>query len=299
MSARTEDWLAYLGSVRTLSPRTVASYRSDLALFEAFLEKEYKGRRACEAASPDDIRNFVASLSMGEYAESSINRALSALKSFFRYCLRFGVSGTDPAAAVQSLKAKRSLPSFLFEDEAALLLSLPAGEDFRALRDRALLEFFYSSGCRLSEVAALGLRALNLGRGEARVRGKGDKERLVFLNAHARRALEAYLPARAKALGKESGESRLFLSLRGKPLSTRGIAFVVERRARESAMGKRISPHTFRHSFATHLMNRGADIRLVQELLGHSSVSTTQVYTHVSLARLKEVYGRAHPHGGE
>ncbi len=291
MLERLEEYLTYLEGVRGLSPRTVRSYREDMERFAAFAGDPPTG-----AVSRDDLRGFVAWLSQKGYSESSVNRMLSGLRGFFAYCLDQGLIGSDPCEGLRSLKAPRRLPEFLFEDEAAAFVELPRGEGFAPARDRALLEFFYSTGCRLSEVTGLEMRALDLERGEARVMGKGSKERIVFLNSKAVASMREYLPLRAVRLRAGGTSERVFLSQRGRPLSDRGAAYIVWRWAAASAQAKKVHPHIFRHSFATHLMDRGADIRLVQELLGHSSVSTTQVYTHVSLERLRKVYGEAHPH---
>lgn len=287
----TGEYLSCLESVRGLSPKTVAAYASDLARFG-----EYLGPRAPESAAAADVRGFVAELSARGSVETSTNRAISSLRGFFAYCVKFGVRDSNPAAGLRGLKAKRSLPGFLFEREAAAFLDIPEGDDFATARDRALMEFLYSTGCRLAEVAGLRAAALSMPRSEARVTGKGSKERIVFLNAKAKKAMAEYLPLRKAKLAGGKDSPFVFLSQKGRGLSARGIAYLVCARARKSMMAKNVHPHTFRHSLATHLLDHGADIRIVQEILGHSSVSTTQIYTHVSLEKLKEVYSQAHPH---
>lgn len=289
--AVVEDYLSYLESVRGLSAKTVAAYASDLGRFGAFM-----GEKPPESAEPSDLRAFVADLSENGFSETSINRAISSLRGFFAYLAQYRGGSANPASGLRGLKAKRSLPGFLFEDEARAFLDVPGPDDFASARDRALLEFFYSTGCRLAEVAGLRLAGLSMSRSEARVTGKGSKERIVFLNDKAKGAMAAYLLHRAQKLGRGGESPFVFLSLKGRPLSTRGIAYLVCARAKASLMAKNVHPHTFRHSLATHLLDRGADIRIVQEILGHSSVSTTQIYTHVSLERLREVYAQAHPH---
>jgi tyrosine recombinase XerC len=286
-------YLEYLESVRGLSPRTVVSYAADLRGFE-----DYLGDKGAKDADALDVRNFMASLSERKYSEKSINRMLSGLRGFYAYCLKFGLAQVDPCLGLKGLKTKRSLPEFLFEDEAGAFMELPAGSGFAAARDRAILEFFYSTGCRLSELTGLRLKGLSMGRGEARVMGKGSKERIVFLNGSAKAAMSEYLALRAakKRNGAADREDAVFLSQKGLPLSERGAAYIVCSWAKRSVQAKNVHPHTFRHSLATHLLNRGADIRIVQEILGHSSVSTTQIYTHVSLERLKKIYSQAHPH---
>lgn len=323
MDRRIEDYLAYLEAVRGLSPRTVRSYREDLDRFETFLSgKDGSGFSMpavdIDAVKAGELRAFTAALVTDGLANSSVNRALSAIRGYYRYRMRYGGLALDPTAELEGLPGRRSLPRFLFEDEMAELIGLAEGNDFRSLRDRALLEFLYSTGCRVAEAAGLGLSRLDLASGTARVRGKGSKERIVFLAPPAKTALSDYLPLRAALMARlgaalsspatgEGDRSRpsseaLFVSSRGRALSTRGIEWIVEGYAERFAAArgtrKRISPHAFRHSFATHLTARGADIRAVQELLGHASISTTQVYTHVDMERLKKVYNQAHPHGG-
>lgn len=297
MHRRIEAYLAYLAAVRNLSPRTVESYGNDLASWEAFLA--LKGRDV-EEASTQDVRGFMAARVQAGFAASSVNRALSAVKGLYRYFQRFpgpGGAGTDPSRDVEGLPAGRPLPRFLFEEEMGELIDSAGGGDFAEVRDRALLELLYSTGCRVSEVAGLRLSDVDLAKGSARVTGKGRKERVVFLADSARKALAAWLPFRRAKAGKDA--PWLFVNARGGRLSTRGIAWLLDRRAVVLGLGKRISPHAFRHSFATHLVGRGADVRVVQELLGHANISTTQVYTHVDLRRLREVYERAHPHGSK
>ena len=294
MSPRTDEYLAYLAAVRSLSPRTVASYGEDLSLYERSL-----GGVPPEDAAPDDVRAFVARLVGDGYASSSVNRALSAVKGFHRYLARYGTAGTNPAVDVESLPGTRKLPRFLFEEEMAEFIARASGDGFAGARDLAILETLYSTGCRVSELAFLRLDAVDLGAGRARVRGKGAKERVVFLSGPAVDAIRGWLPYREARVAKAAARGEnpwLFLNARGGRLSARGIEYLVEGYASSHPGGKRPSPHAFRHSFATHLVGRGADIRVVQELLGHENVSTTQVYTHVDIARLRDVYERAHPH---
>ncbi len=314
-----EAYLAYLQAVRGLSPRTVDSYREDLVRYSDFL-----GERGADEAEANDLRSFAASLIAEGKATSSVNRALSALRGYYRYLVRFGSLAVDPSRDVEGFGVRRNLPRFLFEDEAAAFISLADGGDFRGTRDRAILEFLYSTGCRVAETSALRLDRIDLEGGTARVIGKGSKERVVFLADKARAALFAYLPFRDALLNRtgaalkagggprampEPGETTrtrssggtpwFFLNSKGGRLSERGIEWLIEGYASRAGIGKRISPHTFRHSFATHLVGHGADIRVVQELLGHSSVSTTQIYAHVDMERLRKVYDQAHPHGGK
>lgn len=331
MPRKTEEYLAYLASVRGLSPRTVEAYGRDLGLLEEFLgvktstdgtdyiDRSQKGRGThpsssassvksvdspshpgsagrAEEASTADLRAFIADLAGRRQASASVNRALSSLRGFYAWLLRFGVRKDDPSAPIVGAKCGRALPEFLFPEEAEALVESPIGDSFADFRDRALLEFFYSTGCRLSELCSLRLKDLSLARGEARVMGKGMKERIVFLNAHCVEALRAWLEKRKEGLRGRDDPSFVFLSQRMEPLSARGAAWLVRALATRASAARKVHPHTFRHSFATHLLDNGADIRVVQELLGHASVSTTQIYTHVSLERLRSVYRDAHPH---
>lgn len=300
MSSLIDSYLAYLGSIRSLSPRTVAAYGNDLRLFSALVEG---AGRSVEAAEPADVRDFIASLVRDGYMSSSVNRALSAVKGFYRYLLRYGHASTNPAKDVESLPMARTLPAFMFEDEMAEFIDGSPDDGFAGARDRAIFETLYSTGCRVSELAGLTPADVDLRAGRARVTGKGSKERVVFLSDTARAAIEAWLPYRsARLAGMGEDEARhfgFFLNAKSGPLSTRGIAYIVERRMAASGRSRRLSPHGFRHSFATHLVGRGADIRVVQAMLGHRNISTTQVYTHVDMARLREVYDGAHPHAGK
>ena len=293
MSTSTEAYLAYLGAIRSLSPRTVEAYRDDLRLYVASC---LTGGCEPEEAKPSEVRDFVAGLVRSGYAVSSINRALSAVKGFYRYLLRFGSLQTNPAKDVESLPMARSLPEFLFEAEMQEFIEYGSDDGFSGSRDKAIFETLYSSGCRVSEISGLRLPDIDLARGRARVKGKGSKERSVFLSAKAVEAIKVWLPYRSSRLSGELDETHLFLNAKSGPLSSRGIAYIVDRRAMASGQRKRLSPHAFRHSYATHLVGRGADIRVVQALLGHENISTTQIYTHVDMARLRAVYDDAHPH---
>jgi integrase/recombinase XerC len=296
MDARLEEYLAYLGAVRGLSPRTLRSYRED---FESFEKHFAKGD--IDLASASDLRAFAASLVTEGKAGSSVNRALSALRGYFRYRVRFGGLAVDPSRDVEGLPSRRPLPRFLFEEEASAFLGLPKGEGFGPSRDRAILEFLYSTGCRVAEASNITLDRLDLEGGSARVMGKGSKERVVFLAGPAKAAVGDYLPLRSERLKRLNGakgeKEYLFVNARGGRLTERGIEWIIQGYSDRSGTLRPVSPHAFRHSFATHLVGRGADIRVVQELLGHASVSTTQVYAHVDMERLRKVYEQAHPHG--
>lgn len=296
MDRKLEEYLDYLGTVRGLRDRTLRVYREDLEKFEDYLS-------GADADSQDasSLRSFAAGLVSQGKAGSSVNRALSTLRGYYRYRVKFGELASDPGREVENLPAERSLPRFMFEDETAAFLSTMDGGRFADLRDRALLETLYSTGCRVSELAGLRLAAIDRQNGCTRVTGKGGKERLVFLGRKSLSALAAYLPSRSSRIARLSGGDHgfLFVNVRGAPLSVRGIQKLLEKRRLAAGMRTKISPHAFRHSFATHLVAAGADIRVVQEMLGHSSVSTTQVYAHVDMERLRKVYELAHPHGAK
>ena len=291
-----DRYLEYATSVRGLSERTVEAYRRDLRRFAAFLgeyELEWDDLRS------RDVRSFLSSLLREELKERSVNRALSSVKGFYAFCQKFEYCEANPFSSVGGVKRGKGLPEVMSEEETARLLEMPE-HDYLGSRDRALLELLYSTGCRVSEVTAMDVKDVACSGKSIRVYGKGNKERYVFLGAPAREALSMYMQMRPRHTveGNADAQKALFLNAGGRRLSQRGLADILSRYVRRSGMGKKISPHTFRHSFATHLLDRGVDIRVVQELLGHSSVSTTQVYTHVGVERLKEVYRRAHPHGG-
>jgi len=293
MSTTTEAYLAYLGAIRSLSPRTVEAYRDDLRLYEASCAA---ASHTVDTADPADVREFVATLVRSGYASSSVNRALSAVKGFHRYLVRFGLAPLNPAKDTESLPMARTLPDFMFEGEMADFIESAPDDGFSGSRDRAIFETLYSTGCRVSELSGLCLADLDLEAGRARVTGKGSKQRTVFLSGPAIDAIKAWLPYRNARLKRTVDQDRLFLNAKAGPLTTRGIAFIVEKRLVKSGTRKHISPHGFRHSFATHLVSNGADVRVVQALLGHENISTTQIYTHVDIARLRAVYDGAHPH---
>ncbi len=294
-SERDEEYLAYLESVRNLTGSTVRAYRRDIGDFLAWV---WQNQDEDDDIDRDTVRAYIAHLTRDGFSRASINRMLSALKGFFRFLVKHNVLETSPAAEIRSLKGSGDLPGFLFDEEVENLLGI-TGDDFKSLRDRAIFEILYSTGCRLAELTAVDLRDVEIGRGRMLVHGKGRKDRLVFLGDRAVRALLAYLPAR-EALLKRRGMDELralFLNAQGRRLTGRGVALILEKRIQEAGITKHASPHTLRHTFATHLLERGADIRVVQELLGHAKLSTTQVYTHLDLGRLKRIYAEAHPHG--
>lgn len=297
---------AGLKSIRNLASATQAAYERDLQSFF-----DWYARQRLDPATPipadaaaflsafdlADIRAWISHCTRAGLKARSINRSLSALKSFFRLQIRLERLSGSPLDGIRTLKTARHLPSFLFENEVEDLVAVQ-GDGFPALRDSALFETLYSTGCRVSELVGMSLRRMDLARGRILVVGKGRKERFVFIGQDARERLERYLEAREVFLASRGQKhDRLWVNQQGGPLSVRGVQLILEKRQRQTGAAHQVSPHGLRHSFATHLMDHGADIRVVQELLGHANISTTQVYTHLGINRLKNIYQQAHPHG--
>jgi len=288
MKEGIEQFCRYLEVERNASAHTVAAYRSDLEQFAAFAAGQ--GVPAPEAVDHLMIRRYLAQLHKG-LAKSSIGRKLSALRALFRFLLRQGRLEKNPAELVGTPKKEQRLPFHLNIDQVTALVTAPAESSGLPLRDRAVLETLYSCGIRVSELTGMNVGDLDLAGGLARVLGKGGKQRLVPVGACAREALRAYLDER----GAPPPLAPLILNARGGRLTRRSVARIVDAHMLLIAAMRKVSPHTLRHTFATHLLEGGADLRAIQELLGHASLSTTQKYTHVSIDRLMEVYDRAHP----
>ena len=278
-----------------MSPHTLRNYALDLRQFLDFFQ-ESREDASLKAVAYPDLRAFLAQALKGR-RKSTVARKLSALRTFFKYLQRQGVVEVNQARLAPSPKLEKHLPHFLTVDEAFHLLDTAGGLDFGACRDRAILEVFYGGGLRLAELAGLNLPDLDLKEGMLRVWGKGAKERLAFLGQPAREALKEYLPRRLAQLDRTGAaeQKALFLNRRGGRLSSRSVARLVEKWARLAGLSQALTPHGLRHSFATHLLEGKADLRTVQELLGHSSISTTAHYTHLNLDYLMEEYDKAHP----
>jgi integrase/recombinase XerC len=285
------EYLSYLVSVRGVSRRTVEAYGRDLTHFGSYCDNA--GIRP-EEASPHEVRSFIADQSAEGIASVSVNRALSSIRGYYRWLIRFGRREDNPCGDLRNLKSPKTLPSFLWEGEMAGFAELPdtAGILWPA-RDKALILVMYSGGLRISELASLSLKQLDADFSGGRVIGKGDKERQIFFSDEARAALLDYLPERKANVKAPESTDKLFVSRKGRALSIPGVRWIISRYAELSGLGKNIHPHSLRHSFATHLVNSGCDVRVVQELLGHASLSTTQRYTHVDIERLKKVYAQA------
>lgn len=291
-----ERFLRYLKAERNASALTIKSYREDLESLMRFLQGD-----DAEPPEPDrigllDLRGYVSALHEAGYAKTSVSRRLASMRSFFRFAQREGWVVQNPAKPLRNPRPDRRLPHVLSNDEVAQLLSAPAASESAGKRDRAILETMYSAGLRVSETVGLGDADLDLGAGLIRVRGKGKRERLAMLGSHANRALRDWLAMRQLHPTEDRPGARpVFTNRFGRRLTTRSVARMLEKYLALTGLDSRTSPHTLRHSFATHLLDRGADIRSVQELLGHRSLVTTQIYTHVSTAGLREAYEKAHP----
>ena len=289
-------FLDYLRDQRHLSEHTVRAYASDLRQFGEYLN-ERPGRDLPPGPKEIDtlaVRGFVARLSRSGLGKASIARKLSAVRSFLGHALRDGRIEVNPAEEVPSPRVPRGLPRDLTVDEMFNLLDHIEGDDPAALRDRAILELLYAAGLRVGELTSLDQHDVNLSGGIVRVLGKGGKERLVPFGDKAGKALRAWRE-KSSGLRAKGGEPALFLNLRGGRLTARSVRRILAKRLSEAAVRARVSPHALRHSFATHLLGAGADLRAIQELLGHSSLSTTQRYTHVSTDALMRVYDKSHP----
>jgi integrase/recombinase XerD len=291
------DFLAYLEFERGLSRNTLEAYRSDLAQLGGHLEKT--GGEALTVAH-EDLAAFVAALATGDgvrppVAPATLQRKVACLRSFYRHLRREELRSDDPTAQLRAPREARKLPQVLSRDEVAGLLAQPSGATPAALRDRALLEVMYACGLRASEATALEVADVDLEANILRARGKGSKERLVPIGSAAGRALAAYLQRGRPKLAGDRLEQRLFLNHRGSGLTRQGLYKIVQRHARSAGLASKMSPHTLRHTFATHLLAGGCDLRSLQEMLGHADIATTQLYTHLSADRLKDVYFDAHP----
>ena len=293
----TLDFLATLELERGLSRNTLEAYRSDLQQFGLFL-----GRRDRDPlqATPVDLAAFVSELAIGRdgrppVAPATLQRKIACLRSFYRHLRREQIRDDDPTAELRPPRSPGRLPMVLTRDEVNRLLAQPRGSSPGALRDRALLETMYACGLRATEAITLELSELDLESGILRARGKGSKERLVPVGSAAVAALSDYLQHARRPLVGLGDEPRVFVNLRGGGLSRQGLYKIVQRHAATAGLGGRMSPHTLRHTFATHLLAGGCDLRSLQEMLGHADIGTTQIYTHLTTERLRDVYFDAHP----
>ncbi len=293
-----DSFIHYLDVERNYSTHTVFSYRRDLFhgvdFFAGALGKKDS------LLSPEDLnvslmRSYLGDLFYSGMAKSSISRRLAAWRSFYRYLGREGLVDKNPLKGLTSLKRGKKLPHFLFKDQCAALVESPGGGDPLALRDRALLETLYSSGIRVGELVGLNVENISLSGGELLVMGKGARERVAPLGRYAVEALFLYLETARPRLIRDDGERAVFINCRGGRITDRGVRKIVKKYAGRLGMQHNVSPHTMRHTFATHMLDGGADLRVVQEILGHKNLSTTQIYTHLTRDRLKEIYLKCHP----
>jgi integrase/recombinase XerC len=320
-SGSIAEYLSYLKAVRGLSERTLAAYGKDLERFASYCNNL---GIVPESAGAAGVERFIADLSAERIAAVSVNRALSSVRGFYRWLIRFGRRKDDPSVNIRNLKTPKALPAFLWEGEMAAFAELPEKEGILwPVRDKALILAMYSAGLRISELVSLAMPDIDPFFSGARVLGKGGKERFVFFSDEASAAIREYLPARNARLKVEAGKARadeggkaaavqaragsaaaagaritdkLFISRRGRAISVPGVRWIISRYGDRSGLEKHVHPHALRHSFATHLVNSGCDVRIVQEMLGHASFSTTQRYTHVDMEHLRQAYMKAHPH---
>jgi tyrosine recombinase XerC len=285
MERYIEKFVRYLEVEKNYSPHTVLNYRLDLKEFHAFVKDV-----PAEEIDYLTVRRFLALLKEKKQSARSLSRKLSSLRSFFRFLTREGLVKANPVLAVSSPRTEKHLPSFLTEEETARVIDAAFSTDERGLRDRAILETFYSTGMRISEVVGLNAGDIDFISGTVTVRGKGKKDRLVPIGDAATGCIRRYVASR-----KKRSSEAVFLNKNGARITARGVRNIVAKYLRCAHIAQGVSPHTLRHSFATHLLNRGADLRSVQELLGHANLSTTQIYTHLTTDKLKSVYNKAHP----
>jgi integrase/recombinase XerC len=311
------QFLDYLKLEKHFSDYTVKSYGADLIQFGSFLAGEIGHANAATAGAPTPltpeqvderqlkcepltVREFLAYLYAQNYTKSTTARKLATLRSFFKFLIRRGLLSVNPLSTIRTPKQEKRLPKCLDLEQVQKLLDAPDDNDLLGARDKAMLEVLYSSGIRVSELVELEMSDLDLQEGILRVRGKGRKDRLTPIGSQAIHALQRYFELRSAGGATAGGDAdqRVFLNKHGEALSTRSVRRKLDKYLVEAGLDPGISPHTLRHSFATHLLNNGADLRSVQELLGHQSLSTTQIYTHLTTSRVKEVYDNAHPRAG-
>jgi integrase/recombinase XerC len=296
MRSQIGQFLQYLSVERGASPHTLKGYREDLHALAEYLADGDGRTPSPGSITTNELRGFLSALHDAGYAKTSISRRLASVRSFMKFGQREGWAKSNPAKALRNPRKSRKLPHFLTSDEVGKLLAAPTGDSAAAVRDRAILETLYSAGLRVSELVGLADGDLDFAAGIVRIRGKGKRERLAPIGSYASRALKRWLEKRALSPREKTGrEAPVFTNKFGTRLTTRSVARMLEKCLKETGLDSRTSPHTLRHSFATHLLDRGADIRSVQELLGHKSLVTTQIYTHVSTANLRAAYEKAHP----
>ena len=297
----SSEFLLYLQTVKDFSPNTVTGYREDFKHLSLILG----GTKRLSDVTIEDLRSCIGSLSKRKYSAASVNRFIAAVRGLFSYCKKFNYIPVNTALELKTIKLPKHLPRFMTEGEVDELCDAPQKKEILwESRDHALFEMLYSSGCRVGELASLKMQDFSEGYKSAMVTGKGRKDRRVYFEEDAVAALKQYLSERSARFpaigeGKVKQVDNVFVNQRGTPLTTHGIWYVVSTYSGVEGTNRHMSPHAFRHTFATTMLSEGADVRVVQELLGHASISTTQRYTHISKEHLKEVYNQAFPHSGK
>ncbi len=303
MHSAIAQFLRFLSVERNAAALTIKSYREDLTSLADYLKQAYGRDPAPAEITPLDLRGYVSALHEAGYAKTSVARRLASLRTFYKFAQREGLAASNPAKPLRNPRRDRNLPHFLSSDELGKLLDAPPAATPLGLRDRAILETMYSAGLRVSEVVGINDADLDLAEGLVRIRGKGRRERLAPIGTFAAKALARWLKIRKSSPtltrraseGSSAASVPIFTNRFGNRLTTRSVARLLLKHLKLTGLDLRTTPHTLRHSFATHLLDRGADVRSVQELLGHKSLVTTQIYTHVSTAGLRAAYEKAHP----
>ncbi len=300
MHAAIDGFLRYLKIERNASELTLKSYSEDFRSLFDYLEDRCGGATGVDQLDIATLRGYVAYLHECQYAKTTIARRLACLRSFLRYCQREGLIASNPAKALRTPRTGRKLPHFLTTEQIAQLLEAPPANEPEGLRDRAILETMYSAGLRVAELVGLNIDHWDRDANVLRVYGKGKKERIAPVGRHAAKALLRWLEVRRPADNAGPDDrAAVFLNRFGTRITTRSIGRMLEKYLKETGLDRQTSPHTLRHTFATHLLDGGADLRAVQEMLGHKSLTTTQIYTHVSTQRLRDTYESAHPHAAK
>ncbi len=293
MKSLVEEFIHYLAVERGLADNTLDSYNRDLKQFLGFLEKEKV--KDVQKATRNMVMGYLLFLQKRGRATATVSRHLAALKSFYHFLLKEKYIEKDPTANLESPKLEKKLPRVLAVTEVETLLSQPRGSEPAGLRDKAMLELLYATGIRVTELIQLDVNHINVDMGYIRCFGKGSKERIVPVGSFARRCVDEYLLKVRAKLVKTKSEQALFVNQHGRRLTRQGFWKIIKKYAKRAGIAKEITPHTLRHSFATHLLENGADLRSVQEMLGHADITTTQIYTHLTKGRLREVYAKSHP----